>query len=218
MLLHTAYREVSIETSIKLMLRIRKLYQALYEVKKILQLVIKQEDLFSEGGLIFSCLEKYKQSPEQQMTVQDESIIMRGFQVLRQVSRRISHFLNDNRIYKHFIFNKADHQLTLLNHARNLASFLRESQPESSKKYQSDATDIEEYILQAMAGNAISDRLSALSTAHDAAGGSSNAKLADLSSLAIRIDGAVKPSKQGVHDSNASTIAHSITGVDKSKR
>lgn len=82
-LLHTVYSHISIETCIKLMLRVRKLYQSLFEVKKILQLVIKQEDIFKDNGLIQSCIIKYRESENEAMTVQDESVIMRGFQVLR---------------------------------------------------------------------------------------------------------------------------------------
>ena len=40
---HEDYREhnVNVETVLKLLLRCKKLYQAMYEVKKVLQLIIK---------------------------------------------------------------------------------------------------------------------------------------------------------------------------------
>ena len=56
--------------------------------------------------------------------------------MLRQVNRRINHFMEDNKIYKHFVFNKAEHRDTLRSHLSTLSAFLVENQPESSRKTQ----------------------------------------------------------------------------------
>lgn len=47
------YEKIEINTVIKLLIRCRMLYQALHEIKLILQLVIKQEEIFKD--LIPSC-------------------------------------------------------------------------------------------------------------------------------------------------------------------
>ena len=77
-------------TVIKLLIRSKKLYQAMYEVRKILQLVIKQVEMFDEGsGILYTCVTKYEKEPNLSLTDQDESAFLRGIQVLQKVSRRI---------------------------------------------------------------------------------------------------------------------------------
>ena len=73
------YRELDLNTVIKLLIRCRKLYQGMYELKHILQLMIKQELIFEE--LLPRC--------EQNM---NEKAIFNGLLVLQKVSRRISTF------------------------------------------------------------------------------------------------------------------------------
>ena len=68
---------------IKLLLRCRILYQAMHEVMKILQLIIKQEDIFAEPkGPLFALMHKYQTLPNLELSTQDESAVINGFQVL----------------------------------------------------------------------------------------------------------------------------------------
>jgi len=75
----SVYKEVNLTTVIKLLLRCKKLYQAFFEIKKLIQLVIKQEDVFSPTGLIYSCMNKYAFVKNIELTDQDEAVLMRGF-------------------------------------------------------------------------------------------------------------------------------------------
>lgn len=214
-LLHDAYKHITHESAIKLMLRIRKLYQALSELKKIIQLIIKQEDIFQRDGLIYTCVKKYQTNMDQEMTVQDESIIMRGFQVLKQLSRRISHFLNDNRVYKSFVFDGQDYQIVLLDHAKNLTLFLQKKNPEQSKKYIGENGDIQEYMMNTIGTYATSEQLSLLSNHL-----TGSANLADINSLAKAPIGRSTTNDQehSKEPSNHSTYAHSQPDVIKDKK
>ena len=83
--------------------------------------------------------------------------------MLKQVSRRIQHFLNDHKIYKVFIFKGKDHQQTLLGHARKLTKFLKEKQPKLSQKFDTQSNDIETYLLNALSGFNASEQASIVS-------------------------------------------------------
>jgi len=46
--------------------------------------------------------------------------------VLKQVSRRISHFLNDHKVYKSFLYEGKDHLETIQHHFSTLSKFMQE--------------------------------------------------------------------------------------------
>jgi len=98
-----------VTTVIKLLLRCRKLYDALYDLKKVLQLVVKQEDMFdADLGLIYKSIAKY--DGQKKLQGNDEAAVVRGLNVLVKVSRKISQFLNDHRAaFKAFTYNQKDH-------------------------------------------------------------------------------------------------------------
>ena len=74
------YRNSNIDTVIKLLLRCRILYQAMHEVMKILQLIIKQEGIFEKPtGPLFALLNKYENLPNLKLSLQDESAVIKGF-------------------------------------------------------------------------------------------------------------------------------------------
>lgn len=125
-LAHEDYKKVGVDTVIKLLLRCKKLYLCLQDVKKLLQLIVKQEELFKQQGLIYCCLQQYdSEDASVPLADKDDAILKRGLQSLMQVSRRITYFLDDHLIYKHFIFNGNEHQQTLLKHARKLWKFAK---------------------------------------------------------------------------------------------
>ena len=87
----------------------------MHEIMKILQLIIQQDEIFNHPtGPLYACKEKYINNPSWILESQDEQVIFKGFEILQTVSRRICHFFNDHKIFKHFIFNKREHQLTTL--------------------------------------------------------------------------------------------------------
>jgi len=92
-LLNKIYKKISMNTVIKLLIRIKKLYEAMYEVRKILQLIMKQEEMFNEEvGILYTCVHKYEKDLTLTLSDQDESVFLRGIQVLQKVSRRIVQF------------------------------------------------------------------------------------------------------------------------------
>ena len=65
--------------------------------------------MFAEDdGPIYKCIRNGKES-ENPLSEQEVSIVQRGFQVLRRVSRNISHFMHDHRSYKKFQFKGFEH-------------------------------------------------------------------------------------------------------------
>lgn len=58
------YGKANSNTVIKVLLRCKKLYQAMTEIKKILQLVLKETELFSgPNGTLYKCIKKYNGNP-----------------------------------------------------------------------------------------------------------------------------------------------------------
>ena len=134
-LLNEAYKHINHESAVKLMLRIVKLYTALTELKKILQFTIKQEDIFTDDGLVYGCLNKYNGTPNPQISPPDQSVIMRGFQVLKQLARHISHFLQENKMYKSFVFDDKDHAQVLANHNDKILRILKKMKVDNLDNY-----------------------------------------------------------------------------------
>ena len=54
-----------------------------------------------------------------------EKVLVKGQQVLQRLSRRISHFLSDHKLYKNFIFLGTNYQKTILKYSKILARLLR---------------------------------------------------------------------------------------------
>ena len=126
------YQRVTINTVIMLLLRSKKLYQAMYEVRKILVLVLKHDEMFNrEDGPIYACIQKYEKQPGLPITDQDESVMLRSIQFLQRISRRIAQFQQDHRIFKQFKFRGREHQERLLGHAKRLTRVLRAREAKS---------------------------------------------------------------------------------------
>ena len=54
-----------------------------------------------------------------------ERVLVKGQQVLQRLSRRISAFLSDHKLYKNFIFLGMNYQLVLYKYSKLLAKLLR---------------------------------------------------------------------------------------------
>ena len=66
-----SYEEVTNENAIRLMLRCSKLYQALTEIRKILETILKVEEMYSSQGVL-AIVEKYDQDDNMDMQDPDE--------------------------------------------------------------------------------------------------------------------------------------------------
>jgi hypothetical protein len=112
-------------TVMKLLFRCKKLYQAMAEIRKILQLILKQEQLFEEPtGIIYKSLAQYEQRESPTISQKDEYAVMKAITLLQKISRRISHVIHDHRLFTKFLFNGKDHQQTLLYHGEKLSQFI----------------------------------------------------------------------------------------------
>lgn len=77
-LLNNIYQKVNISTVIKLLLRCKKLYQAMSEVKKILQNILTQDEVyFSEDGDVQRVLSLYEKTPGLQLSEEDDQVIQK---------------------------------------------------------------------------------------------------------------------------------------------
>lgn len=123
-LLHNAYKQVNVDTVIMLLLRCKKLYQAMYEIKKVIETILKQEEAFAPAGPLDTVVSTFESFPARKLSEKDEQMLVKGLQILRQASRKVASFLNDHRIFKKFIWNGADHHQTLLAHATRIQKLL----------------------------------------------------------------------------------------------
>jgi hypothetical protein len=119
------YRKVNISTVIKLLLRSKKLYQAMGEVKKILQNILTQDEAyFAKDGPVETVLSRYERQPGLVLKEEDDRAVQKCQQGILRLSRRISVFQRDHRIFKHFKFKGKYHQKTLFKRAKKLCRFL----------------------------------------------------------------------------------------------
>jgi len=76
--LNSAYQKVNISTVIKLLLRCKKLYAAMGEIKKILQNILQQDEAyFSKGGSVQKVLVKYETKPGLSLKEEDDGAIQK---------------------------------------------------------------------------------------------------------------------------------------------
>ena len=73
------------------MLRCRRLYSALREVTKILQLLLKAEEIYSEKG-VKKILGKYEGETDKLLDMSDETAIVKSMQFMMRLYRRIKAF------------------------------------------------------------------------------------------------------------------------------
>ena len=79
--------------------RCKKLYQAFSEIKKIVVLILKQEEIFNpDKGIIFAIIDNYNQTNE--LSNQNKNALIKSIKVLIKLSRLISQFLIDHKIFK----------------------------------------------------------------------------------------------------------------------
>ena len=120
------YQKADSNTVIKVLLRCKLLYSAMEELKKLLALVIKQQDLFIQpDGPVYKHMNKYINQPNfiGQVSPNDKQTTIKSIQVLLKISRKIAHFLNDYPIFRNFIFDNIVHQETLFQHAQFIRQF-----------------------------------------------------------------------------------------------
>ena len=113
---------------IKLFLRIKKLYEAMWELRKCIHVVVKQDNLFDSGGVIYQTMNKYLDDPSKVLEPEDEKVVVKGCQVLQKVSRKLASFKLQHKIFKTFRYREYDHADTLLWHAGYLSYFLQAKQ------------------------------------------------------------------------------------------
>ena len=72
-MLNNIYQKVNISTVIKLLLRCKKLYQAMSEIKKILQNILTQDEVyFVEDGEVQNVLNLYEKTPGLELKDEDD--------------------------------------------------------------------------------------------------------------------------------------------------
>lgn len=78
-LLNESYRALNSNNVVKLMLRCVKLYQALHDVKQILLIILKSEDMYYEqqNGILKTIVEKYESQPGSRLTEEDEASVIK---------------------------------------------------------------------------------------------------------------------------------------------
>ena len=118
---------------IKLLTRVELLYQTLNEIVQILELIVQQREMFtSHDSLLHIMMMDYLQNDVKPSSLQRKSsdsqperVLVKGQQVLQRLSRRISHFLTDHKLYKNFIFMGMNYQKILFKYSKLLAKLLR---------------------------------------------------------------------------------------------
>ena len=65
----------------------------------------------------------------------NEKAVLNGLLVLQKVNRRLSQFNMDHKLFKAFVFNGVEHQMTLTNHAQTLMDHLRRIGSKLSEQY-----------------------------------------------------------------------------------
>lgn len=118
---------------IKLLTRVKTLYQTLNEIVQILELIVQQREMFtSPDSLLHQMMIDYLENDTRPNNLQRKSsdntperVLVKGQQVLQRLSRRISHFLSDHKLYKNFIFLGMNYQKILYKYAKLLAKLLR---------------------------------------------------------------------------------------------
>ena len=78
------YKKVNNNVVIKLLLRCKQIYEALNEIKKILQLILRQEELFDEqDGDVILCIQKYETVTFSQVSESDQRSMIKTLQLLQ---------------------------------------------------------------------------------------------------------------------------------------
>ena len=78
-LLKNMYKRVNIGNVLKLLIRSKKMYEAMYEIRRILVLIMKLEAMFDlEDSAMYACVSKYENDAELELEKADESVIVKG--------------------------------------------------------------------------------------------------------------------------------------------
>ena len=98
----------------------------MYEVRKILVLIIKQDDMMkNKTGPIYLVIKKYETQSDLPLSEKDEQLLFRSIQFLQRISRRIAQFQQDHKIFKQFTYRGKEEQERLLDDAKRLTRVLR---------------------------------------------------------------------------------------------
>ena len=72
--------------------------------------MVKQEELFNTyDGPIYRVMNKYTEDSSLQLTVEDTKMVTRGCKTLQQLSRKISQFRIEHKVFKQFRFRDHEH-------------------------------------------------------------------------------------------------------------
>ena len=78
-LLKNMYKRVNINNVLKLLIRSKKMYEAMHEIRRILVLIMKLEAMFDlEDSAMYACVVKYEDDGELELEKADESVIVKG--------------------------------------------------------------------------------------------------------------------------------------------
>ena len=92
------YSNYNVNTVIKMLLRVVKLYQGYSEMMRILTLIIKIEQTFKNEKKLALELREKKESEE------TETFVIRCVSQLRRLLRLLTSFKEEHKIFKEFIF------------------------------------------------------------------------------------------------------------------
>lgn len=116
------YNEVNRLNVIKLLLRCKKLYEARVDVKKILLLIIKKEEIFK---WINYRIELNNTSKKAKVNNEEAQRIYDGVRFLQRLISSISQFKHEHKVFKgQFIFKGKDYQEVLQNEMERLQLFI----------------------------------------------------------------------------------------------
>lgn len=75
------------------MLRCIKLWTALDDIKKILEIILKSEDMYyANDGILKYVIDKYESQPGLSLSSSDETLVVKLLQFFKRLSRRITVF------------------------------------------------------------------------------------------------------------------------------
>ncbi|CDW77827.1 UNKNOWN [Stylonychia lemnae] len=119
------YEDINRPNVIKMLLRCRLLYQARVDVRKILQLIIKKEEMYEELSQIMMLGEKNLKRID---PLQLSSLIDDGLRLIQRLLSSISNFKHEHKIFKgQFLFKGQDYSETLVQQRNQIQDFVWES-------------------------------------------------------------------------------------------
>ena len=102
------------------MLRCLKLYSAIHEVRNILHSIIEM------GGIVEKALAVAYKYPLNHFADEDDQVpILECLKMMEKLSKTISRFLHEHKLFTTFVFRSKEYQTTLRENAKSLNSKLK---------------------------------------------------------------------------------------------